>query len=94
MFATFCVSVSCEFYRRLIVSNRGGLPENVENSGIVIKNIYDIEEWCSQINRLDNEVELYKTLSKRSRNRALKFDFEKTYELFKQAAKKKLAITL
>ena len=77
-----------------IISNRGGLPENVGNSGIVIKNIYDIEEWCSQINRLDNEVELYKTLSERSRNRALKFDFEKTYELFKQAAKKKLAITL
>jgi len=61
-----------------IASNRGGLPESVGEGGILIKDIWNIEEWVRAIERL-NDPKIYKELSQRAIENAKKFDFEKTF---------------
>jgi len=38
-----------------IVSGFGGLPEVVENSGDIIKDIFDIDQWVKKIRKYDNK---------------------------------------
>lgn len=66
-----------------IASNRGGLPEAVGEGGILIKDIWNIEEWVRAIERLD-DPKVYKELSQKAIENAEKFDFEKTFREFKE----------
>lgn len=66
-----------------IVSNRGGLPEAVGNAGIIIKNVFNENEWSDAIKNLDDK-KLYNKLSKRSIKRAYKFDAKKQYKIFEK----------
>ena len=66
-----------------IASNRGGLPESVGEGGILIKDIWNVEEWIRAIERLD-DPELYKELSQKAIENAEKFDFKKTFQEFKE----------
>jgi len=66
-----------------IVSNRGGLPEVIGDAGITINNIFNIKSWTKAINILNENRQLYQAFSKKSKQRAKKFDFEKQYKKFK-----------
>ncbi len=66
-----------------IVSNRGGLPEVIGDAGITISNIFNIKSWIKAINILNENTQLYQAFSKKSEQRAKKFDFEKQYKKFK-----------
>ena len=66
-----------------IVSNRGGLPETTKNSGIIIKNIFDINEWVDSIERLEDE-NLYGKLSEISKKRAEIFDLKHQHDKFRK----------
>lgn len=70
-----------------IVSDIGALPEDVDDAGIVVKNIFDIDSWIDAINRLEDD-KLYKKLSKRSVEQAKKFDFKVQYKKFEKIVKK------
>jgi len=66
-----------------IASNRGGLPESVGEGGILIKDIWNIEEWIRAIEKL-NDPKVYKELSQKAIENAEKFDSEKTFREFKE----------
>lgn len=63
-----------------LVSSRGGLPEEVEPIQ-VINNLEDIEEWIKKIKQLDNS-EIYGKLSRKAKEKARQFSFERQYNLF------------
>jgi len=67
-----------------IVSNVGGLPETVEDAGIVIKDPYDLKAWTNAIKRLDKDKTLLSRLSKKSKTQARKFNFNKQYKRFER----------
>lgn len=77
----------------VIASSRGGLPESVGDGGILIKNLFDIDEWLKAIKKLDNKDE-YKNLSLRAINNAKKFDFKINFEKFKEIVNKQIQIKL
>lgn len=57
-----------------VVSDRGGLPEAVGDSGIKIKDIFNIDEWLSNIKNFEDE-NYYSEISKKGKKQAEKFDF-------------------
>lgn len=65
-----------------VVSNRGGLPEVVGDSGIIIQNPFDIMEWVSNLSLLLTNQELFDELIKRCQTRAQIFCIEKQYRKF------------
>lgn len=77
----------------VIASNRGGLPESVGNGGILIKNLFDINEWLKAIKKLDNRDE-YKNLSLKAIINAENFDFKIHLNKFKRIVHKYLQIKL
>lgn len=76
-----------------IASNRGGIPESVGRGGILIRDIWNIDEWIEAIKKLDNGDE-YRQLSFRAIENAKKFDFEITFNKFIDVVKEKLQIEL
>ena len=64
-----------------IVSDRGGLREEVEGSGIIIDDIYNIIDWVNGIKSFDNE-EFYKKMSKYSQFKALGFEDKRQFTRF------------
>ena len=74
-----------------IASNRGGLPESVGEGGILIKDIWNIEEWIRAIEKL-NDPEVYKEVSQKAMQGAEKFDFEKTFQEFRQVVNASLGL--
>lgn len=77
-----------------IASNIGGLPEAVGSGGILIDDIYNMDKWVAAIQSLDNDDALYNRLSENAKKHAQKFDFENTFEDFKEAVKENLGIVL
>lgn len=69
-----------------IGTNIGGFPEEVEDSGIVIKNIKNINEWTQAIKKLDNKS-YYNKLSKKALKQAKKLDFKTQFKKFKKLMK-------
>ena len=76
-----------------IASKRGGLPESVGEGGILIDDIWNINNWVSAIKRLENPAE-YKRFSKKAVENAKKFDFKNTFANFKKIVKERLNINL
>lgn len=76
-----------------VASNRGGIPESVGSGGILIRDIGNIDEWIETIKKLDNR-DTYEQLSTKARENAKKFDFEFTFDKFKNIVKEKLQIEL
>jgi len=70
-----------------LVSNRGALPEIVKNYGIIIENLFDINEWIEKIQMLDDES-VYKKFKKKAERRANFFKPEKAYKKFEKIVKK------
>lgn len=70
-----------------VVSNRGALPENIGDAGIVIDDIFDIGAWVEAIKKLEDE-NFYRKSSNESKKQAKKFDFNKQYKKFKKILKK------
>ncbi len=65
----------------IIVSKRGGLTEEANNSGLIISNIYDIDEWVNAIKRFDNKI-YYKLVSKNAKLSSYEFEAKKQLEKF------------
>lgn len=76
-----------------ITSNVGGLSEAVGSGGILIDDIYNINKWIEAIQSLDDDA-LYNRLSENAKKHAQKFDFENTFENFKEPVKENLGIVL
>jgi len=70
-----------------IVSNMGALPEDINEAGIIIKNIFDIDSWIEAIEKFDDD-NFYKKMSKKSLKQAEKFDFKIQYKNFEKIVKK------
>ena len=70
-----------------IVSNRGALPEVVGDAGIIINNVFDLDEWINAINRLVDDETFFKELSRKSKKRAKKFDFPSQFKRFEKLLK-------
>lgn len=66
-----------------IGTNIGGFPEEVEDSGIIIKDINNINEWTSAIKKLNNKT-YYNKLSKKAVKQAQKFDFKTQFKQFEK----------
>ena len=62
-----------------IVSNRGALPEVVGDAGIIIDNVFDLDEWVNAADGLLSDKGFYKELSEKSKKRAKRFDFQIQY---------------
>jgi len=71
-----------------IVSNKGGLPEGVNNAGIVINDIYNIDKWVHNIENVLKDENLYNKLLKKSKNQVKKFSSETQYKKFKKLIEK------
>lgn len=76
-----------------IGSNCGGVPEAIGNGGIIINNVYDVEEWVDAIYSLDDSI-LYDQLSKNAKMNAEKFNFESSYREFKKDVSRLIGIHL
>jgi glycosyltransferase involved in cell wall biosynthesis len=70
-----------------IGSNTGGTPEEIGDAGIVVKNLFNINEWVNAINKLENK-NFYKELEEKSKKQVEKFDFEKNYKKLEEILKK------
>jgi len=66
-----------------IVSNTGGTPEKVEDAGIIIDELFNIDAWVDAIGRLEDE-KFYKILSNKGKEQVKKFSFEKQYRKFEK----------
>jgi glycosyltransferase involved in cell wall biosynthesis len=64
-----------------IVSNRGGIPEAVNDAGIIMDEPFDIEEWINNIGMLQNE-EIYKLFSTKSKQYSKNFNYKNQIRLF------------
>ncbi|WP_052402919.1 glycosyltransferase family 4 protein [Methanococcoides methylutens] len=76
-----------------IASNLGGLPEAVGEGGILIDDVYDIDQWVEAIYSLDDSS-VYDELSKKAELHAQKFGFDTNFNLFKNSVKESLNINL
>lgn len=61
-----------------IASARGGLPESVGQGGILIEDIWNIEEWTKAIRRLD-DPEIYRDFSAKATENARRFEFDRVF---------------
>jgi len=71
-----------------MVSNRGGLPEGIGDAGIVINDIYNINEWVDNIEKIIKDKNIYERLSKKSKIQVKKFGFDIQYKKFKRVIKR------
>jgi glycosyltransferase involved in cell wall biosynthesis len=76
-----------------IASNLGGLPEAVGNGGILIDNIYNIDEWLKAVRLLDNKS-LYCEFSQNAKIQANKFDHTLQYDYFIKVVRNCLNINI
>ncbi len=56
-----------------IVSDRGGLTEEAEDCGIVVKNIFNTNEWINAINKFDDK-KFYNEMSKNAIKKSSEFE--------------------
>ena len=56
-----------------IASMRGGLPEELADAGILIKNIFNVDEWVEAIKQFD-DMAFYNKMSKLSETRVADFE--------------------
>jgi len=70
-----------------IVSNTGGTPEKVENAGIIIDDLFNVDAWVNAIERLEDK-NFYKNLSNKGRKQVKKFSFEEQYKKFEKTIEK------
>ncbi|MFH0832256.1 MAG: glycosyltransferase [Candidatus Aenigmatarchaeota archaeon] len=64
-------------------SNRGGIPEAIGNGGLVVRDIFDIEEWIKNILKLD-EKKSYSRLSLNAKKHANRFTKNNQLKLLKK----------
>jgi glycosyltransferase involved in cell wall biosynthesis len=76
-----------------IVSRRGGLPEAIGDAGIMIEDIFDVDNWVSAIRRMERADE-YRAFSERARLQAQKFEFRNIFKEFKSLISFALGIQL
>ena len=69
-----------------IVSGRGGLIEEVENSGIIVHDIFNISEWVNAIKKFDDKT-FYNEISKKAKKKALEFEDKVQFKKFDQLLK-------
>lgn len=63
------------------VSKIGGLIEEAEGCGVLVSNIFDIDEWINAIRKFDDE-DFYNKMSKNSSFKALEFDCKRQLAKF------------
>ena len=56
-----------------VVSNRGGLTEEAEECGIVVYDIFNIDEWVNAIKKFDEKI-FYNEMSKKAKKKSLDFE--------------------
>ena len=61
-----------------IGSNNGGVPEAIGPGGLIVKNVFDMNEWVSKINCLEKN---YEAFSKKARKHAGQFSKEKQMKI-------------
>jgi glycosyltransferase involved in cell wall biosynthesis len=66
-----------------VASRRGGLPESVGEGGILINDIWNIQEWVRAIKRLDTP-ETYREFSEKAVENSRRFGFERTFRELKE----------
>lgn len=67
-----------------VVSNRGGLTEEAEGCGVVVKEIFNTDEWINAIRKFD-EKKFYNEMSKKAIEKAGEFESKgqlKKFDLF------------
>ena len=64
-----------------IVSNKGGLPEEAKDCGLVIENINDIDEWVKAVIKFDEKA-FYEDMSKKAKWKFLEFGFNRQFNKF------------
>ncbi|MEK6936789.1 MAG: glycosyltransferase family 4 protein [Nanoarchaeota archaeon] len=70
-----------------VVSDRGGLREEVGGAGVIVEDIFDIDEWVKKIKAFDDE-EFYKKMSKYSQFKALEFEDKRQFIRFEHLLSK------
>ena len=70
-----------------IASSRGGLIEEVSEAGILIKNIFNINEWVEAIKKFDDK-KFYAEISKKAKEKALDFEDKVQFKKFDELLSK------
>ena len=73
-----------------LASNRGGIPEVLDDE-FLIKELWDIGEWASRIEKLETN---YNNFPERLKNKATKFDAKRQIKEFKRIVKTKFNFEL
>lgn len=65
----------------IVVSKRGGLVEEAEERGIVVNDIFNIDEWVEAIKKFD-DIKFYNKMSKNSRLKYIDFAADRQFTRF------------